>query len=102
MGGSNTRGRDGAKGNKSSSTRPPPSILCCGVLRFRMPSKFNIFRFCIYGEFLFGVRISTTHRAAALVLVWTIVCLAIAVHFQNVLLSSDLSTYAPRARKRAF
>ncbi|KIP10620.1 hypothetical protein PHLGIDRAFT_18279 [Phlebiopsis gigantea 11061_1 CR5-6] len=81
MGGSNTRGRDGAKGAKSSSTRPPPSILCCGVLRFRMPSKFNIFRFCIY----------------ALVLLWTVVCLAIAVHFQNVLLSSDLTRFVPFA-----
>lgn len=34
---------------------------------------------------------SETNRPIALVLIWTIVCLAIAVHLQNILVSSDLS-----------
>ncbi|GJE84022.1 hypothetical protein PsYK624_000960 [Phanerochaete sordida] len=46
-----------------------------------MPSVFNIIRGCIY----------------ALVLIWTIVCLAIAVHLQNILISSDLTRFVPFA-----
>lgn len=46
-----------------------------------MPSKFNIARACIY----------------VLVLIWTIVCLAIAVHLQNILISSDLTRFVPFA-----
>ncbi|KDQ64515.1 hypothetical protein JAAARDRAFT_52463 [Jaapia argillacea MUCL 33604] len=46
-----------------------------------MPSKFNIVRGCIYG----------------LVILWTVICLAIAVHFQGMLVSSDLTRFVPFA-----
>ncbi|OSD04285.1 hypothetical protein PYCCODRAFT_1424129 [Trametes coccinea BRFM310] len=46
-----------------------------------MPPVFNIVRACVY----------------AAVLVWTIVCLAIAAHFQSILLSSDLTRFVPFA-----
>ena len=42
-----------------------------------MPSVFNIIRLSVYTA----------------VLVWTIICLAIAAHFQSLLVSSDLSAY---------
>jgi len=51
------------------------------VLKLRMPSVFNIVRACIYTA----------------VLIWTIICLAIAVHFQGVLMSSDLTRFVPFA-----
>ncbi|KAK7695796.1 hypothetical protein QCA50_000434 [Cerrena zonata] len=51
------------------------------IFRLRMPTKFNIARACIY----------------AAVLVWTIICLAIAVHFQQILVSSDLTRFIPFA-----
>ena len=40
-----------------------------------LPSKFNVVRACIY----------------ILVILWSLVCLAIAAHFESVLASSDLS-----------
>ncbi|KAI0045294.1 hypothetical protein FA95DRAFT_1561246 [Auriscalpium vulgare] len=46
-----------------------------------MPSKFNIIRAIIY----------------SLVFLWTIICLAIAAHFQSVLAASDLTRFVPFA-----
>jgi len=46
-----------------------------------MPSVFNIVRACVY----------------AVVLAWTIICLAIAVHFKSLLASSDLTRFVPLA-----
>ncbi|TBU32736.1 hypothetical protein BD309DRAFT_1014679 [Dichomitus squalens] len=46
-----------------------------------MPPVFNIVRVCVY----------------VAVLVWTIVCLAIAAHFQSILQSSDLTRFVPFA-----
>ncbi|KAI0081812.1 hypothetical protein K474DRAFT_1587065 [Panus rudis PR-1116 ss-1] len=46
-----------------------------------MPSVFNIVRASIY----------------AAVVVWTIICLAIAVHFQSILVSSELTHFIPFA-----
>ncbi|KAJ8595982.1 hypothetical protein M405DRAFT_806217 [Rhizopogon salebrosus TDB-379] len=46
-----------------------------------MPSKFNIFRACIYGA----------------VLTWTVICLAIAAHFQSLLVITDLTRFVPFA-----
>ncbi|KII95197.1 hypothetical protein PLICRDRAFT_34036 [Plicaturopsis crispa FD-325 SS-3] len=46
-----------------------------------MPSAFNIIRACIY----------------AAVICWTIICLAIAIHFQGLLASSDLTHFVPFA-----
>ncbi|OAX43484.1 hypothetical protein K503DRAFT_847149 [Rhizopogon vinicolor AM-OR11-026] len=46
-----------------------------------MPSKFNIFRACIYGA----------------VLTWTLICLAIAAHFQSLLVITDLTRFVPFA-----
>jgi len=48
---------------------------------FRMPSVFNIIRASLY----------------AAVLVWTVICLAIAVHFHGLLVSSDLTRFVPFA-----
>ncbi|KAI0320830.1 hypothetical protein OF83DRAFT_1052332 [Amylostereum chailletii] len=49
---------------------------------FRMlPSKFNLLRACIY----------------SLVILWSIVCLAIAAHFQSILSASDLTRFVPFA-----
>lgn len=47
--------------------------------RLTMPSKFNIFRACIYGA----------------VLAWTVICLAIAAHFQSLLVITDLTRFVP-------
>ncbi|KAI0375674.1 hypothetical protein BV20DRAFT_959689 [Pilatotrama ljubarskyi] len=46
-----------------------------------MPPVFNIVRACVY----------------LAVLVWTIICLAIAAHFQSILVSSDLTRFVPFA-----
>ncbi|KAI0774309.1 hypothetical protein C8Q74DRAFT_1368798 [Fomes fomentarius] len=46
-----------------------------------MPPVFNIVRVCVY----------------VAVLIWTIVCLAIAAHFQSVLQASDLTRFVPFA-----
>ncbi|KAG1907173.1 uncharacterized protein F5891DRAFT_1000372 [Suillus fuscotomentosus] len=44
-----------------------------------MPSKFNIFRTCIYG----------------VVFIWTLICLGIAAHFQSLLVITDLTRFVP-------
>lgn len=46
-----------------------------------MPSKFNIVRASIYG----------------VVLLWTVICLAIAAHFQSLLVINDLTRFVPFA-----
>jgi hypothetical protein len=46
-----------------------------------LPSKFNVARACIY----------------ILVILWSLVCLAIAAHFESVLASSDLTRFVPFA-----
>ncbi|KAF9221978.1 hypothetical protein BS17DRAFT_709776 [Gyrodon lividus] len=46
-----------------------------------MPSKFNIVRASIYG----------------VVLAWTVICLAIAAHFQSLLVITDLTRFVPFA-----
>ena len=65
-----------------------------------MPSVFNIVRVVLYGEFAIQPVCTVNGRltgrwvtGTAVVLVWTIICLAIAVHFQSLLVSSDLSEY---------
>ncbi|KAA1466382.1 hypothetical protein DENSPDRAFT_831198 [Dentipellis sp. KUC8613] len=60
--------------------RPSPLAAFFRVAR-TMPSKFNIFRASIY----------------ALVLVWSVVCLAIAAHFETILSASDLTRFVPFA-----
>jgi len=47
----------------------------------RMPTLFNIMRACLY----------------AVILIWTVICFAIAVHFQGLLASSDLTRFVPFA-----
>lgn len=42
-----------------------------------------------------GVDHSTRHLTTAAVLVWTIICLALAVHLKGILVSSDLSEFPP-------
>ncbi|KAF8655236.1 hypothetical protein AX16_003141 [Volvariella volvacea WC 439] len=49
--------------------------------RFRMPSLFNTIRACIYGA----------------VLLFTVICIAMAGHFQHVLAASDLTRFVPFA-----
>ncbi|ETW83945.1 hypothetical protein HETIRDRAFT_155254, partial [Heterobasidion irregulare TC 32-1] len=46
-----------------------------------MPSVFNVIRACVY----------------SIVILWSIICLAIAVHFQSILSSSDLTRFVPFA-----
>ncbi|CAL1700590.1 unnamed protein product [Somion occarium] len=79
---SNTRARSSRRDKQlsrsHSTTRPSVST---SVFRFRMPTVFNIVRASLY----------------AAVLIWTIICLAIAVHFQNILVSSDLTHFIPFA-----
>ncbi|KAL4242072.1 hypothetical protein ABKN59_000431 [Abortiporus biennis] len=68
-----------ARANEQSSSSSPPSK---SFLRlFRMPSVFNIIRFSVYTA----------------VCLWAIVCLAIAVHFNSILISSDLTRFVPFA-----
>ncbi|KAI1786517.1 hypothetical protein LXA43DRAFT_53734 [Ganoderma leucocontextum] len=76
---SRPRGRSRSNNNNSSSTRRPllASLFCLP----RMPPVFNIVRVCVY----------------IAVLVWTIVCLAIAAHFQSILQTSDLTRFVPFA-----
>jgi len=49
--------------------------------RFRMPTLFNLIRTCIY----------------AIVFLFTLICLAMAGHFQHVLAASDLTRFVPFA-----
>lgn len=56
---------------------------------------FNIIRGSVYGEspaVAHCLRVLT--QATAAVLVWTVICLGIAAHFQSILVSSDLSAYS--------
>ncbi|KAI0092670.1 hypothetical protein BDY19DRAFT_498398 [Irpex rosettiformis] len=88
---SNTRPHN--KRRPSQSTKPTSSsrdqrsspssrsVCCCCLLPFRMPSVFNIIRLSVYTA----------------VLVWTVICLAIAAHFQSLLVSSDLTRFIPFA-----
>jgi len=67
---------------EQSQSRPSRRPLFA-IFRFlpRMPSVFNILRFSVYSA----------------VLVWTVICLAIAAHFQSILESSDLTRFVPFA-----
>ncbi|KAM5532301.1 hypothetical protein V8D89_014059 [Ganoderma adspersum] len=72
------RSRSNTNNNSSSARRPLLATLFCLP---RMPPVFNIVRVCVY----------------LAVLVWTIVCLAIAAHFQSILQTSDLTRFVPFA-----
>ncbi|RPD67127.1 hypothetical protein L226DRAFT_549767 [Lentinus tigrinus ALCF2SS1-7] len=83
---SNTRAqsRPRAQSRSRSNTNSAParrpffaSLFCLP----RMPPVFNIVRVCVY----------------VAVLVWTIVCLAIAAHFLSILQASDLTRFVPFA-----
>lgn len=73
------RSRSNTNNNSSSARRRPllAQLFCLP----RMPPVFNIVRVCVY----------------VAVLVWTIVCLAIAAHFQSILQTSDLTRFVPFA-----
>ncbi|KIM53789.1 hypothetical protein SCLCIDRAFT_1222500 [Scleroderma citrinum Foug A] len=49
--------------------------------RFTMPSRFNVVRASIY----------------VVVLLWTVICLAIAAHFQSLLVINDITRFVPYA-----
>jgi hypothetical protein len=61
------------------SERPLPASV--STHRSRMPSLFNIIRACIYAS----------------VVLFTLICLAMAGHFQHVLAASDLTRFVPFA-----
>ncbi|PIL37184.1 hypothetical protein GSI_00876 [Ganoderma sinense ZZ0214-1] len=73
-----SRSKTNNNNNSSSSRRPLLATLFCLP---RMPPVFNIVRLCVY----------------VAVLLWTIVCLAIAAHFQSILQTSDLTRFVPFA-----
>ncbi|KAI0660949.1 hypothetical protein C8Q70DRAFT_1052771 [Cubamyces menziesii] len=89
---SNTRAQSRPRGqsrsrsynDKPSSSPNAPASRSRFASLFRLPSMppvFNIVRACVY----------------LAVLVWTIICLAIAAHFQSILVSSDLTRFVPFA-----
>jgi hypothetical protein len=76
---SNTEGRRSKHQQPSSSSYPLLSIFSRSSSR--MPNLFNIIRACLY----------------VAILIWTVVCFAIAVHFQGLLAASDLTRFVPFA-----
>ncbi|KAL4075851.1 hypothetical protein J3A83DRAFT_4223312 [Scleroderma citrinum] len=73
---------------RQSSRRKRLSILSLSTLtvstlfrRPKMPSRFNIVRASIY----------------SVILLWTVICLAIAAHFQSLLVINDLTRFVPYA-----
>ncbi|KAH7887730.1 hypothetical protein F5I97DRAFT_1805033 [Phlebopus sp. FC_14] len=68
---------------RQSSRRKRLSTLSVSTIFTRppMPSKFNIARASIYG----------------VILLWTVICLAIAAHFQSLLAITDLTRFVPFA-----
>ncbi|KAI9000977.1 hypothetical protein BD414DRAFT_18108 [Trametes punicea] len=87
---SNTRAQSRPRGqsrsrsynDKPSSKSPASRSRFASLFRLpSMPPVFNIVRACVY----------------LAVLVWTIICLAIAAHFQSILVSSDLTRFVPFA-----
>ncbi|KAI0722937.1 hypothetical protein C8Q76DRAFT_721005 [Earliella scabrosa] len=76
---SRPRAHSRSRSNNQPSARRPllASLLCLP----RMPPVFNIVRVCVY----------------VAVLIWTIICLAIAAHFQSILQPSDLTRFVPFA-----
>lgn len=73
--------RQNSQSRSASRSQQQKRSFLPSPLKLRMPSVFNIVRASIY----------------AAVLIWTIICLAIAVHFQSVLMSSDLTRFVPFA-----
>jgi len=68
--------------NLPSSSRPRRHIFSIfSRASTKMPPIFNIIRACVYSA----------------VLIWSIICLAIAVHFEGLLLTSDLTRFVPFA-----
>ncbi|KAI0750843.1 hypothetical protein C8Q80DRAFT_1154232 [Daedaleopsis nitida] len=70
--------RSRSNNNNTPARRPFFAALFCLP---RMPPVFHIVRVCVY----------------VVVLLWTIVCLAIAAHFQSILQASDLTRFVPFA-----
>ncbi|KAG6335642.1 hypothetical protein ID866_3458 [Astraeus odoratus] len=64
-----------------------------------MPSKFNIVRASIYGKSGrdHGRPLSYTSVSSGVVLLWTVICLAIAGHFLSLLVINDLTRFVPFA-----
>lgn len=67
--------------HQSSRRRRQPSTFARIFCLARMPSAFNIARAVIY----------------ATVLLWTVICLAVAVHLHGLLVTSDLTRFIPFA-----
>jgi len=67
---------------KVRSSPPSPSWISVIILQLpQMPPLFNIIRACVY----------------LAVVLWSLICLAIAVHFHNLLVSSVLTRFVPFA-----
>lgn len=58
-----------------------------------MPSLFNLIRTCIYGEDIVLRSQVIAEGEVGTVFLFTLICLAMAAHFQHVLAASDLSKF---------
>jgi len=70
-----------SKHQQPSSSTTLPFFSIFSRSSSRMPTLFNIMRACLY----------------AVILIWTVICFAIAVHFQGLLAASDLTRFVPFA-----
>ena len=83
------RARARAKRLSDSSTGSPPPA------KLRRPSLFNLFRAAIFGMCQNPYITPANYvKLSVLVILWSIIVLAIAVHFEGILVSSELSAYS--------
>lgn len=93
-----TNGSSADHRNHNQPRSKPTATLLCGLLK--MPPLFNLIRIGVFGEFipppLLCLRFA--HRSCSMccsrtvtVLLWTVIVLAIAIHFEGILLTNDLS-----------
>ena len=97
------RRTNGSSGNHRALDQPRSNSsapVLCGL--FKMPPLFNLIRIGVFGQFVsFLLRSSCSwfaHRRyyicrsrTVTVLLWTVIVLAISIHFQGILLTNDLS-----------
>jgi len=67
--------------NGRNHSRQPPRPKMFGISLPQTPQLFNLIRSCLFST----------------IILWTVICMAIAVHFQGLLAASDLTRFVPFA-----
>jgi hypothetical protein len=97
------RRTNGSSGDHRAHNKPrsnSSATVLCGL--FKMPPLFNLIRIGVFGEFILPFPPRCARRLliacysicrswTVTVLLWTIIVLAISIHFQGILLTNDLS-----------